>query len=65
MTSNLCLTAPDVAALAENVTANGGRHRVEVIEAPPGFQLTFCQDPLGNPIELMNASYDRSVQAAA
>ncbi len=64
---HLCITAPDVAALAEAIVASGGRHRSDVLEAPAGsgLKLTYCQDPWGNPIELMNASYDRSVQAAS
>ena len=70
----LCITAPDVAALAEAIAVSGGRHRSAALEAPPGsgLKLTYrqdpwgnpSQDPWGNPIELMNASYDRSVQAA-
>ena len=33
---HVCLTAPDVAALAATIAANGGRHRTEVLEASPG-----------------------------
>lgn len=64
---HLCVTAPDVAVLAASIASHGGRHRSEVLEAPEGsdLRLTYCQDPWGNPIELMNASYDRSVEAAA
>ena len=64
---HLCVTAPDVAALAANIAASGGRHRSDVLEAPAGsgLHLTYCQDPWGNPIELMSASYDWSVAASA
>jgi len=57
---HLSVTAPDVAALAAEIAAKGGRHRTEILEAPPGsgFSLTFCQDPWGNPIELTDASFD-------
>lgn len=64
---HVCLTTPDVEAVAASIAANGGRHRTEVMEASPGsgFWITFCQDPWGNPVELMSASYDRIAQASA
>lgn len=64
---HMCITAPDVGALSTHIVAAGGRQRTEVIESPPGSgrTLSFCQDPWGNPIELWNASYDRTVQASA
>ena len=63
---HICVTAPDVGELATLIAAHGGRQRTDVIASPPGsqFRLTFCQDPWGNPIELMNASYDRTAQAS-
>jgi len=63
---HLCVTAPDVAALAAEIAAKGGRHRTKVLESPPGsgLSLTFCQDPWGNPIELMNASFDWTAAAS-
>ena len=63
---HICITAPDVAELAAWIVAHGGRHRTDVVTSAPGseFRLTFCQDPWGNPIEVMNASYDRLVQAS-
>jgi len=63
---HLCVTTPDVATLAAEIAAKGGRHRTEVIESPPGsgLSLTFCQDPWGNPIELMNASFDWTAEAS-
>lgn len=62
---HICVTTPDVAAMAARVAASGGKHRGAVIEAPPGFRLTFCADPWGNPIELADASYDRTAQAGS
>ena len=64
---HVCLTTPDVPALAAAIAANGGRRRTEVLEASPGsgFWMTFCQDPWGNPVELMSASYGRIAQASA
>lgn len=64
---HLCITASDVAELADRIAAHGGRHRTDIAASPSksAFRLTFCQDPWGNPIELMNASYDRLVQASA
>lgn len=66
-TWHVCLTTPDVEVLAASIAANGGRHRTEVLEASPGsgFWMTFCQDPWGNPVELMSTSYDRIAQASA
>ncbi len=66
-TWHVCITTPDVEGLAASVAAHGGRHRTAVLEASPGsgFRMTFCQDPWGNPIELMSASYDRIAQASA
>ena len=66
-TWHICITTPDVEGLAATVAAHGGRHRTAVLESSPGsgFKMTFCQDPWGNAIELMSASYDRIAQASA
>ena len=66
-TWHFCITTPAVGELAASIAARGGRHRTPVLESSPGsgFMMTFCQDPWGNPIELMSASYDRIAQASA
>ncbi len=63
---HVCITTHDVEGLAASIAAKGGRHRTPVLETVPGsgFKMTFCQDPWGNPIELMSASYDRIAQAS-
>jgi catechol 2,3-dioxygenase-like lactoylglutathione lyase family enzyme len=60
------ITDVDPKAAVERVLAAGGSQKTDYFEVPPGsgFQLVFVQDPWGNPIEIMNAAFDRMITAA-
>lgn len=56
---HLCLTHPDVAAMAARISDTGGRMRTPVMEFVPGrpWQLAYCEDPWGTVIEIISHSY--------
>lgn len=56
---HLCVTDPNVAAMAARIVADGGRQRIPVFEFIPGrpYQLVYCEDPWGNVIEVFSHSY--------
>lgn len=57
---HICVTDPDVAALAKAIEESGGRLRSQVWEIFPGsgFYLAHCEDPWGNVIEIYSHSYE-------
>lgn len=56
---HLCLTHPDVGALAGRIVRAGGVQRHEPVHFVPGrpYQLVYCGDPWGTVIELMSHPY--------
>jgi hypothetical protein len=56
---HLALTCPDVDGLVEEIVGAGGRKRIEPVDFVPGrpWRLCYCEDPWGNVIEIMSASY--------
>jgi catechol 2,3-dioxygenase-like lactoylglutathione lyase family enzyme len=56
---HICVTDPNIEALAERIVATGGRQRVPVFEFIPGrpYRLVYCEDPWGNIIEVFSHSY--------
>jgi len=56
---HICVTDPNIEALAERIVAAGGRQRVPVFEFIPGrpYRLVYCEDPWGTVIELFSHSY--------
>ncbi|WP_336658818.1 VOC family protein [Leucobacter sp. USHLN153] len=57
--NHFALTAPDVAALAADVVAAGGRQRSDVvtINEDRGYQILYCEDPWGNVFEVCSHPY--------
>lgn len=56
---HFALTATDVAATAEKISAAGGVHRSAVItlDESQGYQITYCEDPWGTVFELCSHPY--------
>lgn len=56
---HFAFTHPDVDACAKAIVDAGGRKRIEPIDFVPGrpWRLCYCEDPWGNVIEIMSASY--------
>ncbi len=56
---HICITDPDVDALAARIVATGGRQRIPAFEFVPGrpYRLVYCEDPWGNVIELFSHHY--------
>jgi predicted enzyme related to lactoylglutathione lyase len=56
---HFAVTCADVDALAADIVVNGGRKRIEPIDFVPGrpWRLCYCEDPWGNVVEIMSASY--------
>ncbi len=56
---HFALTYPDVDGLVATIIAEGGRKRIEPIDFVPGrpWRLCYCEDPWGNVVEIMSASY--------
>jgi catechol 2,3-dioxygenase-like lactoylglutathione lyase family enzyme len=56
---HLCVTDPDVEAMARRIVAAGGKQRVPVFEFVPGkpYQLVYCEDPWGNVVEVFSHDY--------
>lgn len=56
---HICVTDPNVEALARRIVEAGGRQRVPVFEFVPGrpYRLVYCEDPWGNIIEVFSHSY--------
>lgn len=56
---HICVTHPDVAALAQRIAETGGRQRTQVWQVFPGCELAYCEDPFGNIIEIYSRSYEQ------
>jgi catechol 2,3-dioxygenase-like lactoylglutathione lyase family enzyme len=56
---HICVTDPDIEALAAKIVTAGGRQRVPVFEFVPGrpYRLVYCEDPWGNVIEVFSHDY--------
>ena len=56
--SHICVTAPDIEALAAEIAARGGR-RSPVFRAIPGrpYAAAYCADPWGNAVEINSHAY--------
>jgi catechol 2,3-dioxygenase-like lactoylglutathione lyase family enzyme len=56
---HIALTHPDVDACVADIVANGGRKRIEPVDFVPGrpWRLCYCEDPWGNVVEIVSASY--------
>lgn len=56
---HIALTCPDVDCMADLIVKNGGRKRNEPIDFVPGrpWRLCYCEDPWGNVVEIMSATY--------
>lgn len=56
---HLCFTVDNVAELADEIVAAGGRRRNNPVQFVPGrpWTLVYCEDPWGTVIELMSHSY--------
>lgn len=56
---HICVTDPNVDALAKRIVAAGGRQRMPVFEFVPGreYRLVYCEDPWGNVVEVISHSY--------
>ena len=56
---HICVTDPNIEALARRIVETGGRQRVPVLEFIPGrpYKLVYCEDPWGNVIEVFSHSY--------
>ncbi|WP_125100161.1 VOC family protein [Leucobacter chromiireducens] len=57
--NHFAVTASDVAALAAEVVAAGGKQRSEVVTINPerGFEIVYCEDPWGNVFEACSHPY--------
>ena len=56
---HLCVTDPDLEALAARVVANGGKQRTKIWRFLPDrpYQLVYCEDCFGNIIEGFSHHY--------
>lgn len=56
--SHICVTAPDIEALADEIAARGGR-RSPVFRSIPGrpYAAAYCADPWGNAVEINSHDY--------
>ena len=56
---HICVTDPNIEAMAQRIVAAGGRQRVPVFQFVPGrpYRLVYCDDPWGNVIEVFSHSY--------
>lgn len=56
--THLCVTAPDIEALAEEIERRGGRSS-PVFRAIPGkpYAAAYCRDPWGNVLEINSHGY--------
>lgn len=55
---HMCVTTEDVAALAGDIEAMGGRQRSEIHETRPGVHTCYCEDPDGNILEITSANFE-------
>jgi catechol 2,3-dioxygenase-like lactoylglutathione lyase family enzyme len=52
---HFCITSPRIDSLATQITLSGGRQNMAVSEpAPETYQMVYCEDPFGNPVEINN-----------
>lgn len=58
-TWHVCVTDPDVEAVAKRIVAAGGKTFCEPVEFVPGkpYRLVYCSDPWGTIIEVMSHPY--------
>ncbi|RQG94873.1 glyoxalase [Natrarchaeobius chitinivorans] len=56
--AHLCLVDPDVEELAGRIDEQGGDHYADVWEIFPDeeYELTYCEDPFGNKLEIYSHS---------
>ena len=56
---HIAFTHPDVDGLVDEIVKAGGKKRIEPTDFVPGrpWRLCYCEDPWGNVIEIMSASY--------
>lgn len=59
---HICLTDPEIEALAEKINSGGGKQRSKVWKLWPGkpYKVCYCQDPWGNIIEISSHSYEQT-----
>jgi catechol 2,3-dioxygenase-like lactoylglutathione lyase family enzyme len=58
---HFCVTSPRIDALATQITLSGGRQNMAISEpAPETYQMVYCEDPFGNPVEINNRSYEQA-----
>ena len=58
---HICVVAPDVAATAERIVADGGRRTSRIwpiFEGEP-YVMCYCEDPFGNIVELYSHGHER------
>jgi catechol 2,3-dioxygenase-like lactoylglutathione lyase family enzyme len=58
---HICVVAPDVAATAERIVADGGRRTSRIwpiFEGEP-YVMCYCEDPFGNVVELYSHGHER------
>jgi catechol 2,3-dioxygenase-like lactoylglutathione lyase family enzyme len=61
---HICITDPDIEALAARIVATGGRQISRIwTTRPPSdeYKMCYCADPFGNILELFTRSYERMV----
>jgi catechol 2,3-dioxygenase-like lactoylglutathione lyase family enzyme len=58
---HMCVVAPDVAATAERIVADGGRRisRIWPIFEGEPYMMCYCEDPFGNIVELYSHGHER------
>lgn len=59
---HICVTDPDVEGLADAIDARGGDHYSQVwrlYEDEEEYELTYCEDPYGNLIEIYSHTQTR------
>jgi catechol 2,3-dioxygenase-like lactoylglutathione lyase family enzyme len=58
---HMCVVAPDVAATADRIVADGGRRTSRIwpiFEGEP-YVMCYCEDPFGNIVELYSHGHER------
>ena len=58
---HICVTDPNIEALAERIASSGGRQRSKVWRIDSrteDYRLCYCEDPFGNIIEIYTHNYE-------